>query len=132
MEKVTAEGFQGALCLVCRNREIEDYCEVEDRLRKRPGEIWRIRRCRRCGFGWTDPMPAPEDIAAFYPPDYLGHVARTLDEFLAGHLERSRSWRDELEKVRLLERYARAGRILDVGCGEFISISMWEGKGKSL
>lgn len=118
MEKVTAEGFRDGICLVCRGHEIEDYCEVGDRVRRRPGETWRIRRCRRCGFGWTEPMPAPEDIGALYPPGYLGDTESMLDDFLAGRLQRTRSWRGEMEKARLLERFVPAGRILDVGCGD--------------
>ncbi len=94
------------------------FCCAADRLAPRPGERWKIIRCRSCGFGWTFPPLAPEEIPAHYPPEYAGDVARTLDEYFSGQLARTRSWRGETEKVRLVERYVRGGRILDVGTGD--------------
>jgi SAM-dependent methyltransferase len=41
-----------------------------------------------------------------------------LEEFLSGTLSRTRSWRGEAEKARLLERWVTAGSVLDVGCGD--------------
>ncbi len=41
-----------------------------------------------------------------------------LDEYGAGRLQSSRSWRKEIEKVKLVEKYVTRGRILDVGCGD--------------
>lgn len=105
-------------CLACGSPEVEDYCSVPDRLRRRFEETWRIRRCRRCGFGWTAPMPAPEELPSLYPPGYLGDTEGMLDDFLSGRLQRTRSWRGEMEKARLLERLLPAGKILDVGCGD--------------
>ena len=54
----------------------------------------------------------------YYPPGYWGDVVKTLDQFQSGQLESARSWRQESEKVRLLERYLRRGSVLDVGCGD--------------
>jgi SAM-dependent methyltransferase len=105
-------------CLVCLRSDIEDLCIAVDRVRRPPGEIWHIKRCRGCGFGWTSPMPAPEELSFYYPPDYLGDTQKALEEFRSGQLQRSRSWRGEIEKVRLLERFLQSGRILDVGCGD--------------
>jgi SAM-dependent methyltransferase len=72
----------------------------------------------RCGFGWTSPQLAEREVAAHYAPDYLGETPRAIEEFLSGKLARTRSWRKETEKVRLLERCVPRGRILDVGCGD--------------
>lgn len=118
MECVPAGGVPFQNCLVCRSSDIKDYCAVFDRLRDRPDETWQIEYCRHCGFGWTAPMPAPEQIASLYPPAYLGDTPKTLDAFLSGRLQRSRSWRGEIEKVRLVERFVSSGKILDVGCGD--------------
>lgn len=103
------------VCYVCGRARAADFCMARDRL---GGGQWRILRCPDCGFGWTFP-PLPEDqIARHYPPVYLGDTRKTLDDYASGKLMRSRSWRGELVKVRLLQRYVRHGRILDVGCGD--------------
>jgi SAM-dependent methyltransferase len=61
---------------------------------------------------------AESEIGAYYLPAYHGEIDGRIDEYLAGTLQRSRSWRGELEKARLVERYVPRGRILDVGCGD--------------
>jgi SAM-dependent methyltransferase len=105
-------------CLVCGRDDAEFFCTAVDRVRKLADPVWHIRRCTRCGFGWTFPTPSEEETAAFYPPDYLGDVERTLDDFLSGRLRGTRSWRGSTEKVKLVERYIASGRILDIGCGD--------------
>ncbi|NWG14616.1 MAG: class I SAM-dependent methyltransferase [Acidobacteria bacterium] len=89
-----------------------------DRVRRAPEESWDVVRCRRCGFGWTEPLLGTEELSGYYPPTYLGTIDTRIGEFLEGKLQRSRSWRGETEKVRLVMRYVASGRVLDVGCGD--------------
>lgn len=105
-------------CIICGSNERELFCSAVDRVLKRPGETWHIIRCRNCGFGWTEPLLADDELGAYYPGHYLGEIERRVDEYLSGSLRRSRSWKGEVEKVRLVERFVPAGRILDVGCGD--------------
>lgn len=105
-------------CLVCGGDERELFCGAFDRILRQPEETWQIVRCRTCGFGWTEPLLNEEELGAYYPRSYLGEVERRIDEYLSGSLQHSRSWRGEVEKVRLVERHVTAGRILDVGCGD--------------
>lgn len=105
-------------CLICGSDERELFCTAADRVLVKPGETWQIIRCRDCGFGWTEPLLSDGELGSYYSRGYLGEVDRRVDDFLAGNLQRSRSWRGEVEKVRLVERYVPAGRILDVGCGD--------------
>ncbi len=106
-----------AACRICNSSDVKLFCTAFDRAQRNTSETWQILQCAGCGFGWTSPPLPVERIASYYPPTYLGDVAGTLDEFLAGRRQRSRSWRNESDKVRLLEKYASRGRILDVGCG---------------
>ena len=105
-------------CLICRGDERELFCTAVDRVLERPGETWQVIRCRNCGFGWTEPLLGDDELGAYYPSRYLGEVERRIDDYLSGSLQRSRSWRGEVEKVRLVERHVSTGRILDVGCGD--------------
>jgi len=106
-----------ANCRICRSSNVEHFCTVFDRVLNTTGASWHILRCKDCGFGWTFPPLPVDQIASYYPPAYLGDVAKSLEEYLSGELYGSRSWRGESEKVRLVERYIKGGRILDVGCG---------------
>ncbi len=105
-------------CPICRAPDWEHFCSVPDRLRKIADQKWEIVRCRSCGLGRTEPSPDENDLMAYYPPGYWGDVVKTLDRFQSGRLVSARSWRQEAEKVRLLERYLGKGSLLDVGCGD--------------
>jgi SAM-dependent methyltransferase len=105
-------------CQVCHSANPEHFCAVFDRVLQRPEELWEVLRCKECGFGWTAPPLAEDEIAGYYPPVYLGNTGQALDEFFSGQLTRSRSWRKETEKTRLVERFAPGGKILDVGAGD--------------
>jgi len=105
-------------CPGCDGADSERFCTAFDRFRGRLEPVWEIRRCRGCGFGWTDPPLQEAEIASQYPSAYLGDTERILDEFFSGRLQRGRAWPKETEKVRLVERFCAPGRILDVGCAE--------------
>lgn len=105
-------------CLICQSKKSQDFCSAYDRVLDRTDETWIIKRCLNCSFGWTYPPLEPDKISSHYPPSYLGDVERTLNEFLAGELARTRSWRGEVEKARLLESFIMGGSVLDVGCGD--------------
>ena len=105
-------------CPVCSSNQGELFTSAFDRVLNRPELNWRIHRCLDCGFGWTEPALRDEEIKQYYPSTYLGDTERTLDEFLSGQLQRSRSWRKEAEKVNLVQHFVSGGRILDVGCGD--------------
>jgi ubiquinone/menaquinone biosynthesis C-methylase UbiE len=105
-------------CPICSSPQGELFSSAFDRVLNRPERIWRIHRCLDCGFGWTEPTLRDEEIKQHYPPTYLGDTERTLDEFLSGRLQQSRSWKKEVEKVDLVQGFVSGGRILDVGCGD--------------
>ncbi|MFB3904644.1 MAG: class I SAM-dependent methyltransferase [Acidobacteriota bacterium] len=105
-------------CPLCGSPKTIYFCAAFDRVRCIPQEPWDILQCRDCRYGWTHPPLDETTIGDYYPPAYLGDTARMIEEFQAGRLQKSRSWKKETEKVRLVERYASGGRILDVGCAD--------------
>lgn len=105
-------------CPVCGRGAPYLFTTAVDRLRRIEAERWNITRCRRCGFGWTEPLIREDEIAAYYPATYLGAIEERIRQYLRGEIQKSRSWRGELEKVRLVEEHIPGGRLLDVGCGE--------------
>jgi SAM-dependent methyltransferase len=118
-------------CPVClTSQNIELFCVAAERdpvaagvIRQEAGQgpprrTWEIHRCRSCGLGWTFPPPQDEELEAYYPPAFLGDTSKTIESFLDGRLQRSRSWKNEVEKVTLVEQFVSEGSILDIGCGE--------------
>ncbi|MEE8349810.1 MAG: class I SAM-dependent methyltransferase [Acidobacteriota bacterium] len=105
-------------CPACSSSRGRFFTSAFDRVLNRPEQMWKIHRCSDCGFGWTEPALRDEEIKQHYPLTYLGDTERTLDEFLSGRLQQSRSWKKEVEKVNLVQDLVPSGRILDVGCGD--------------
>jgi len=105
-------------CPVCFSQQWELFTTAVDRIFLRPEESWEIQRCQECGFGWTTPLLSEKEIKHYYPPTYYGDTARTIEAFLSGELQRSRSWKGEEGKVDLVQRFVNKGRILDVGCAD--------------
>ena len=63
-------------------------------------------------------MLSEEEIKHYYPPTYHGDTLQTIEAFLSGELQRSRSWKGEKEKGELVQQFVEGGRILDVGCAD--------------
>ncbi len=114
-------GTGQSACPICGGARVELFCRVADRDRPSDRE-WEVWRCSDCRYGFTRPDVPPEEIGSYYPESYLGEARATLEAFAAGTLQKSRSWRHETEKVELVERFRRQGRILDVGAstGRFL------------
>ncbi len=105
-------------CPLCGSPATELFCHAIDRVRRTPQETWDVLHCLDCRYGWTYPPLEESKIGEYYPPTYLGDTARMIQEFQAGRVQKSRSWRKEAEKAELVERFAPGGRILDVGCAD--------------
>lgn len=106
-------------CPLCGSGAVLALCSASDlQSSQRPRPRWQVRRCQKCRIAWTHPRPTPEQIRQAYPAAYLGDTEKTIQEFEEGSLQKSRSWRNETDKVRHVERHLEGGRILDVGCAD--------------
>lgn len=105
-------------CPVCSNTLFHKIFEVPERFLQKKEPLYQIMECTECGLGRTEPFPSLETIPHLYPPNYSGDVERVVNQYLQGKLEGTSSWRMETEKVKLLEKFKKSGRILDVGCAE--------------
>lgn len=68
---------------------------------------FRYYECSGCGVIFLS--PAPDDLGAFYPPDYYGHKPGLADLARAAEAERY--------KLDLIRRGVEEGRLLEVGPG---------------
>lgn len=116
-------------CMVCHTpfRYQERYKDIE-----RAHGLYNLLICPKCRFGKTDPSPTDKHLSDLYSSRiYRDHGSRFMPL-----VERSiRVFRKFRQKR--IERFARKGRILDIGCGrgEFLSFLKergWEAIGLEL
>lgn len=92
-----------------------------------------VVRCLECGQQFVWPVPSGTELAAIYDQTYYQGSQRSVGfsdyNGLTGARERMFS-----RHLRRLQRYTRAGRVLDVGCatGDFLRVAQrrgWEAIG---
>ena len=88
--------------------------EGHDRLHGLPGNF-QLVRCRRCGLIYLNPRPGPDEIARYYPSDYIAYYRAIEDvpSFLR-RLDRRYGLHKRCREV--IRRAGRPGHLLDVGC----------------
>lgn len=103
-------------CLLCGEDAFRPLYAATDRLYGTTPRAFRIVACVTCGLMRLAPMPAPEDLPAYYP----AHYWFAPDSGVAGLEERYRRivLRDHVRFVtRALAASGETGPVLDVGCG---------------
>lgn len=123
-------------CDLCGSRESASLYRDEAWKGQAPAPAALVR-CRRCGLIYLCPRPSPDDIGAYYPPDYAPFRPAIEDERWG--VMRWMRRRKLIQRRRWIERYSgrREGRVLDVGCatGLFLremALSGWEAVGVEL
>jgi SAM-dependent methyltransferase len=94
-------------------------------------------RCRQCGLMYLSPRPGPDEIGAYYPPDYAPFRPAIEDEKWG--LMRWMRQRKMIQRRKWVERFSRrqSGDILDVGCATGLFLNEmaragWHAKGVEL
>jgi SAM-dependent methyltransferase len=101
-------------CNLCGANDSELVLEGKDRLYGIEG-TFRLVRCRRCGLIYLNPRPGPDEMARYYPSDYIAYYRAIEDEpsFLR-RLDRRYGLHKRCRQV--IRRADGPGRLLDVGC----------------
>lgn len=91
-----------------------------------------LASCAACGLVSTAPVLGEEEILAFYPPAYFGRHNRRFNPLFEWLIRVFRA-----RRARFIERHARRGRLLDVGCGRGLLPHLmrargWEAEGIEL
>lgn len=101
-----------------------DLCGADDTETIFAGPCWQqpvpdgsvLLRCRQCGLMYLSLRPAPDEISAYYTPDYTPYRPAIEDErfWLMRYIRRGKL----VKQRRLVEKVSgrRTGSILDVGC----------------
>lgn len=97
-------------CLVCGSERLVDKGRAASSTR-RGYDRFSIVECRNCSLSFSDPLPSPSDIKAFYERE---------EPYEGVYGDADRQWQREQHRLDLLRlsqaRGGRTGRLLDVGC----------------
>lgn len=105
---VAVEGAErgGWICPVCNSPRALPRFRIE-------GLANRLIECPDCGLAWMAPMPSPEEIGTFYPPQYYGSNGEKFRGLIEGAIRLVGA-----RRLRFLtSRLPRGAAVLDVGCG---------------
>jgi len=133
-------------CLLCGNRGLTLYTDLQDRMRIAPG-TWALMQCPKDSLVWLNPQPVPEDIEELYPkyythtvvdpePPRLARLRKAIkqgilasafgyDDWAEGKTDRALGWvcsrigplREAVGGMVMWLDASWRGRLLDVGCG---------------
>lgn len=96
-----------AACFICGRTFEAGYEGI-----KAEGGSYGIRFCRSCGLGKTDPFLDEKDFKKIYSTTYREEDSTRFFSPLEKVIRLLR-----VQRCRSVERFAKKGRILDVGCG---------------
>ncbi|MEN8223904.1 MAG: class I SAM-dependent methyltransferase [Bacteroidota bacterium] len=113
-------------CLVCNSENIQDYFECKDHFVSQ--ESFQLSICNKCGFIFTNPRPALDDIGPYYDSEaYVSH-SKTSAGIINRLFHLSRIYTLS-HKRRILKNYSSGNNHLDYGCGtgEFLGSMQQKG-----
>jgi SAM-dependent methyltransferase len=101
-------------CNLCGAEEADLLFRGRDLLHHIEGSFDLVK-CRQCGLIYINPRPTMEEMARYYPPDYLPYRAREAGLSAFAHFD-ERYGSDRRCRAVLARLSTRRGRVLDVGC----------------
>jgi SAM-dependent methyltransferase len=106
------EGFETTACPLCGEVEGRAVLQRGDLNLGHPG-LFTVCECRRCGHHYLNPRPRPDVMPRYYQGDYDQYQAPRP----ASALARADKGYGHRKRLRLIERYAAGGTLVDVGSG---------------
>ncbi len=113
-------------CPACGNHEAHVVSQRDGKT----GEPLLVVSCARCGMGYTDPLPSPEELAAWYRDHYRQEYKGAVVPKLYHVLRAARNARDRYRWLQAHGLAPQAGaQTLDVGAssGEFVYLLQHQG-----
>jgi 2-polyprenyl-3-methyl-5-hydroxy-6-metoxy-1,4-benzoquinol methylase len=118
-------------CPSCKGKEFSEFLTTRDYFLTQ--EEFKLVHCNNCELVFTNPIPLPSDLAAYYDsPDYLSHKVSKFS--LTGFIYNQLREINLKGKYKLISKFKKNGKILDIGqgTGEFLNFMQkkgWETKG---
>lgn len=114
------------VCPVCKSEELVDAFDCPDNFLSK--EVFSLQKCSRCNVLLTNPRPEENSIVKYYKSDsYISH-SNESNSFVNTIYKKVRSITLK-RKLKMLERFAFKGKLLDYGCGtgHFLSAASQHG-----
>jgi 2-polyprenyl-3-methyl-5-hydroxy-6-metoxy-1,4-benzoquinol methylase len=100
---------------LCNSNEFELLYQLPDLLLERDDIQSTLVRCHNCGLVYQNPRPSLVEINIHYPPEYELHTSDTNKDHVSWLLRKAYQYGIE-KRCKILHRYKKFGRLLDVGC----------------
>lgn len=105
--------MEKVLCNLCGSDTYREVYKKPD-CKFHRDRFFTVVECEKCGLGFVNPRPTPEEMVEYYPDEFFNYFVETHEY----HQKRY------LRQAKIVERYSRAkehGKLLDIGCayGEF-------------
>lgn len=118
-------------CPSCESTEFSAFMTTRDYFLTQ--EEFKLVRCNSCELIFTNPIPSIRDLPSYYDsPDYLSHKVSklSLTGFIYNHLREI----NLKGKYKLISKFKKTGKILDIGQGTgeflyFMQTKGWDAKG---
>jgi 2-polyprenyl-3-methyl-5-hydroxy-6-metoxy-1,4-benzoquinol methylase len=96
-------------CDLCKDDNIQILYKSQDYRLNVDDKIYFLVYCNNCNILFINPKPKPEEISTHYP-----------EKFFQANFNISNLYIRLLNKIkiRIITRYKKSGRILDIGCGD--------------
>jgi len=111
-------------CPLCSSPDTLDLFRLDQRV---ADEDFQIKRCNKCYISWSHPIPDKEQLSAYYPDEYHGKGGQErfnpVMEFFVGTSRRKRA------SIVSDFNSNKKGKILDIGCGRGVMLSILKKKG---
>lgn len=106
----------GATSLQITDRWCCPLCAVDDVVHVSAEGRFDVARCRRCGLSYLRPRPTEADLRTFYNETYYASDAPGSMGYAAYRRHEAGIRLVAGERLAMMRRYLRPGRLLDVGC----------------
>jgi len=119
-------------CAVCGGDNSTPFVEAQNTHGSHflSGERFTLVKCKSCGLVYVNPRPSHAEIKKYYASDYYvsdAGIKVSVERVLTSYFLKN--------KKKLVRSFKKAGKILDVGCGDgrfislFASDKMWNAYG---
>lgn len=101
-------------CIICNSDKVEYLFSSIDADLKSENK-YSLYKCTICGLIFINPLPVWRELESFYHQNYYGYSngilyrAQTVFKNIINYL-----------RMRLIKKYVKSGRVLDIGCGSGI------------
>jgi len=110
---VIEKKFENAPCDLCKSSEYTFVFSGPDRLTNLGGQF-HVVKCEECGLLRQNPRLGWESLSQYYQEDYISYsLGSEKENYITKSIKRYGVWK----KVRLIKKYKKYGKLLDIGCG---------------